>query len=291
MSEFVGTKIFFKEAIWFVLTSSILFTDNALIPLRQHAFVQDYLLELNELNCYPISRQDLQIGILTKMMLNLLQQCKKDSYFREKIQALYRAHLLLRDENDNPVYVFFNELIDMSTYSEAQINEIKYTYEISRRVKPSLSATNIDIGILNPCKISFPTFEDVWSDAEEYVHYACEININTCRPRYRLPKGRTWEDAFNEFYVNSPRVLSLNKYFGEYVVEYGEYPCVYQLIIYTWKRESGKGMDSLPSTIWVSCELIIRDYERIKDELEPAEFARRFDASVNRVERERLERL
>lgn len=286
MSEYVGTKILFKDAIWFVLTSGSLYTNNAIIPIRQHAFVYDKLLELNALNGYPISADDLQYCKLTRLMLSMLQQCKKDKYFREKIQAMYQDHIVL-DLFEAKTYIFFNRLIDMSDYSASEINDIKLAYKMAQKVNPSLSASDITIEPIDLNSVTFPTFQDIWHDEDEYRHYVCDINIITCRPMYRMTNGSTWEDSYNSYYAGH-RMLSLNKYFGQYVVENSQYPTVEQLMRYTMKCESSRG-DTLPTTIRRSCEYIIFDYERVMTELEPDEFARRFTASVNRVDRERLE--
>ncbi len=289
MAELVGTKILFKEAIWFVLTSGSLYTDNTIIPIRQHAFVQDKLIELNSLNGYRISLEDLQYCKLTKMMLSMLQRCKKDPQFQDKIRSLYQSHIRLV-EGEKSVYIFFNSLIDMSSYSVDEINEIKMQYIISKLVDPSKSASDIKIGNVNVDLIDFPVFTDIWSDREIYKHYPCIININTCRPIYRLSESTTWEDSYKEVY-SYEKILSLNKYFGDYVYEKKEYPNIEQLALYTWKRESGKGETTLPSTIMKSCELIINDYQDIISSITPEVFAERFNLSVNRIERERLEKL
>uniref|UniRef100_A0A6C0BEQ5 Uncharacterized protein n=1 Tax=viral metagenome TaxID=1070528 RepID=A0A6C0BEQ5_9ZZZZ len=277
MSDYIGTKILFKEAIWFVLTSGSLYTDNAVIPLRQHVFVYHKLLELNKMNKYPISEQDAKYCFLTRKMLTMLQKCKKDPLFKDKIRAQYQQHIIIDD-----IYVFLDSPIDMLNEENVKLN-----YAISTVVNASKSASSISISDI-PSSVILPVEIDTWNFGKEYKHYPCKISSKTCRPLYHVSNIKTWEESYNEFY-KSYKMLSLNKYFGDYVCDRKKYPTVSNFILYIWKRETGKGETTLPSTIERSCIDVIYDYSDVMNSTTPTKFADRFIASVSRVKRIKME--
>lgn len=279
IADYVGTKILFKEAIWFVLTSGSLYTDNSVIPIRQHAFVFHSLLELNIMNSYPISEVDLTYCRLTILILSMLQKCKRDPHFKDKIRAQYQQHIIIND-----TYVFLDSPFDMISSEE----RVKLNYAVSLVVDPSKSASSISVSDI-PNTVVLPIENDTWNFGSEYKHYPCFISEKTCRPLYNLPTANTWEDSYKEFY-KSHKLLSMNKYFGNYVCENKKYPSISEFILYIWKRETGKGETSLPSFIERSCENIIFDYRKIIKEVSVEEFADRFNRSVSRIDRIEMER-
>lgn len=286
LTDLVGTKLLFKEAIWFVLTSGSLYKDNAIIPIRQHVFVQHKLEHLNSLNGYPISEEDISYNRLTRKMLSFLQKCKKGPLFRDEIRAEYQQHLIV-----DGTYIFLDSAVDM-------LNEeiTKMHYAISTIVDPSKSASSISISDIPPISsVKLPVEINTWNFGTEYNHYPCQISINTCRPLYNLhlinsDDNRTWEDSCKEFYVGH-KLLSLNKYFGDYVVENRSYPTHNQFLLYIWKRETGKGSTTLPTTIELCCHDTMREYTDIIKKLNPDDFAVLFRASVSRIVRAKMEKI
>lgn len=279
ITDYVGTRILFKEAVWFVLTSGSLYTDNSIIPLRQHAFVIHYLLALNDLNGYIISKEDLNYCYTTRKMLSFLQKCKKDSHFKDQIRAQYQQHLILND-----TYVFLDSPIDMLDDDE----NVKKNYAISLVVNPSKSASDISISDI-PTSVTLPIEDNTWGYGSNIRHYKCTISTKTCRPIYNVDRDRTWEDSYKEFYQNC-KMLSLNKYFGDYVVEKGEYPIITNFILYVWKRETGKGETTLPTNIENCVNKTYDEYSEIMSTISPSDFVNRFTKSVSRIDRSEMEK-
>jgi hypothetical protein len=276
MSNLVGTKLKFKEAIWFVLASGSLYTDNSLIPLRQHAFVHQELLHMNSLNGYPLSEDDLSYINVTVKILSMLHQCKKDPYFNDKIRAQYQHHIKINDE-----YVFLDRAADCIP-DDARLN-----VAIANLVSPNKSAS--EISVQSVILRDLPIIENYWDDGE-YQHFPCTISMNTCRPLYMLPNNVTWMQSYTSLYTNSKRMLSMNKYYGHLVCESDEYPSMESFLLYMWKREKNKGSRCLPHTIEESCRLIMKDYEHIINHVRIGLFKNRFRNSVSIEDRKRIEK-
>jgi hypothetical protein len=276
LPELVGTKLRFKEAIWFVLTSGNLFTDNAIIPFRQHAFVYNQLLALNALNGYTISEEDLLYNTMTVKMLTMLHDSKQNvALFRNKIRAQYQAHIIIDGE-----YVFLPQLLPNIT------DEVKLNYAIAKIISPSKSASSISVNDI--VFEELPEIVDVW-ESGEFQHYSCTISPKTCRPLYLLPDNRTWLESYNSFHTNSLKMLSMNKYFGDFVCKEHRYPTQSEFILYIWKRETGKGETNLPKTIERSATLIMQDYSDIIKTIPVDEFIHKFEKSVSRTTRIEME--
>ena len=152
----------------------------------------------------------------------MLQQCKKDPLFKDKIRATYQACIII-----DGVYVFIdrpNTLYDDREYGGKLYKKYKLNYAISTVVDPSKSASSISIeSIPSIDDIEYPIVEDLWKINK--IYYGIVINPKTCRPLYNIGNGKTWFDSWNEVYGGSKQ-LSLNKYVGDYTTQFLKYPSI-----------------------------------------------------------------
>lgn len=117
--------------------------------------------------------------------------------------------------------------------------------------------------------MTLPVQDNIWGYGLDPRHYHCSISTKTCRPIYNVDRDRTWEDSYKEFYQNC-KMLSLNKYFSDYVVE--------------------KGETTLPSVIEDCVHQTFNEYNEIIRKVSPSDFVYRFTKSVSRDVRAVMEK-
>lgn len=342
MATLVGTKVLLKEAIWFVLSSGRLTRDNTQKAIRMHAFILDHLVDLNNLNGYHVSEEDLDYCYTTRKMLTMLHQSKKEPDYKSKIRAMYQGHIIIngtyifldcplnspyyRSSNPSdplsslvPAYplIYYSENDNIETNMDNMVSETFNTFDtftsgfitssdtafssyrkdrnltlaLAKVVNPSLSANDVNIDDLKIFDCNFHVITDEW---KLQGHLPVTININTCRPVFQISESESWSDSFRKHYKDG-KMMSTNRYIGDFVVGHLKYPSIDELVEYIWKRTVGKSSNpdiaTLNFNIVEDCRDTLKDYENVFECLKPEQFAERFTKSTIVKERIRLERL
>lgn len=273
MADFVNTRILFKDAVWFTLTSGSLYTNNAHIPLRSHIYVTDHLLELNELNGYYISTEDREYIRKTKMLLRSLFMCKKNKNYKNEVKSKIQNHMVI----DN--FIVFIDGVN----PDFDVNDTDTILEFvcSKLVNQNMNASQVNVSSID---LSSYSIENNWD--YEVSGYEVPICTATCRPFYKITDDITWEISHKRLFTDK-KVLSENKYFGEFVCEMGKYPSITDLILYSYVRETSKenAMSTLPITMVDDLTSIVTSYNNVITKITPEEFSKRFKKSANRETR------
>ena len=191
---------------------------------------------------------------------------------------MYQNYIIVHDR-----YIFLDGY--SSEYLELNKNDkkkIAIKYSISLLVNPQLSTKDVDI---NNLTIKDPVADVNWEYGDKY--YKCKINLNTCRPYYNSKDGM-WIDSHENFY-ETKKILSCNKYFGEYVFDNGKYPTKYEFLVYIYDRENGRGNSTLMTNIMPAIDIHFEEYKECMEKLSPIEFGKRFKMSVSRLKRIEME--
>jgi hypothetical protein len=101
-----------------------------------------------------------------------------------------------------------------------------------------------------------------------------------------LKEEIVWKDEAVKIYGN---FMSLDNMFGNYISLNSIYPSKNDFLIYISDRYIRKGISTLPICIEQFVDEIFEDHEHILRMLEPGEFKRRWDASVEIKKRIQIE--
>lgn len=309
LPEFPTTRVPLRTAIWFVMTSPEVPTLTAgQDVIRGHLSHLGALRDLYALADLPPipARVDAHIQRLTTM-LGMLAWVKKDRHtLPALVTALTRAAVETTREGriqfeHAPQFVPVDGLASAEQQERvfAQFPQSSWCRDpavvtgLAALVNPSLAAGDIPLS-LNWTAPPVPVPTDSWpadySFTTEDGHIP--ICVATCRPFYQVTPDKTWKEIATERYRIAPeRMLSTNEAHGNFVVKYGAYPTVEELILYLHNRRIHQGrLATLPNAIVKFATDVIESNAAVRAELTPAEFARRFEQSrpiVVRLETER----
>jgi hypothetical protein len=125
-----------------------------------------------------------------------------------------------------------------------------------------------------------------WHYDENAPKTTVRISINTCRPFYRLNDEIVWKDEATKVYG---KFMSLDNMFGSYISLNSMYPSKNDFLIYISERYVKKGIPTLPVCIIQFADEIFEDHQHVMGMLEPGEFKRRWNASVEIKKRIQIE--
>jgi hypothetical protein len=217
------------------------------------------------------------IGKLARY-LNEYKGVTSVSRFHEVERACYQAHVLVGD-----AYVF----LDGPT-ENPDVEQFALRHVISS--SPQLQTlSKYPLPVLDGYVLPTPTVE--------FAQYAYEPNesIDICprtvRP-YMRPGGVAFEKLCEEIHHIAHKRLPVYEYYINYVCSRGAYPTEDELLLYTWKNVSNRGVDkltTLPLCIRDVVHDCIRDFSCVS--ARPVdEFVKIATASRPRDARERMER-
>lgn len=158
------------------------------------------------------------------------------------------------------------------------ISEIIHVFELC-----DVNKAESDIYLPFDCKVTDFVSENkkIWHYDENTPKTTVNISINTCRPFYYLrDKDKVccdWKDKAEKIYG---KFMSLDNMFGNYISVNSAYPSKNDFLIYISDRYSRKGIETLPICIQQFVDEIFEDHEHVMSILEPSEFKRRWDASI-----------
>jgi hypothetical protein len=297
MPNMVTTRMSLGTAVWFVLASGVLKMDNDVVPLRTHIFVADTLVELAKLANYTLSEEMTDAIRLTRELLCSLSACKQDEQFYNTRRALYHSR---RYVGVRGTYIFLDGEVDFARGKEmvgnCSVAELAYIASI---VDPSLSAS----------KLATPTTAEVdiwWKNvgskpvanwiASDKIHKPVYVHPATCRPLYNVVVDGVevdWTQAYESHYGHSVtcKILSGNKAIGQWVCDHLAWPTADDLIKELFAREQRicSKNPTLQADIWNALNSTLADFADIFASITPAEFKVRFNRSVSRVGRARIE--
>jgi len=124
---------------------------------------------------------------------------------------------------------------------------------------------------------------------KEYKKLDITVCPLTCRPYSICKKEKIeWREAFEKYYgMESTLCISINKYYGQYVIDNKIYPSMNQMILYLNKVYERVG--TLPFHIIEMVENIEEHYRDIKNNITPEEFARRYFNSIRIITRKSMD--
>ena len=290
--EFPTTRVPLCVALWYAVASSALSPSPARETARAHLPYLEALLELQRQTGYALP--DGLPAHLTRLRvaMSALAWCKRS---QRSLGTLLASLVQARAEGvfvDGPASAeqigvtraalpaLFRELTDAELIG------------IGRLVSPGKSGADVVLPF-NWTPPAPPTARVIWAYGLEPVpRTPIPVCPATCRPYYRIRPDLTqiWEEAASAlFHIQPGKLLPIHAEFGHYVVKHGTFPSKADLLRHLSARATAQGKPTLPATVAEMVEDILRDFEPIMATLPPAEVARRFTASVKRVDRERME--
>ena len=302
LPNMITTRMQLGTALWFVLASGVLKMDNDVIPLRTHIFVADVIEKMVSLMGYRLTSNMLTSIRLTRELMSSLTACKQNGrLFYDSRRALYHTHIII---DGTHVFMDCNVSLECGTNivsgSDVTVAESAYIASI---VHPNLSSS----------KISTPTSRDVdiwwttigckpvanWAIGLVNVpeHKPVYIHPATCRPIFMVElngKQSTWFESYSAYYGHNvtDKIMSGSNEVGQWISRYKKWPTSDDLIVYAYEREHHtctNGLPTLPIDICTSVKSMLSDFDEIFRTLTPTEFIKRFNASVKRVDRVRIE--
>lgn len=129
-----------------------------------------------------------------------------------------------------------------------------------------------------------------WRFGNNVPYFKVNISPNTCRPYYNvIVNGRreTWLD--NAIKIYGYDLFSTNNFFGKYVFENNKYPTKDELLNYIFMYHSTRDKKTLPICVEQFVNEVFIDYEDIIKTIDPTVFAERWEKSVHKDLRARIE--
>jgi hypothetical protein len=294
--EFPTTRVPLGVALWYATASSALSPPPARETARAHLPYLTEIQELQELTGYALpGGVPLHLTRL-RVILSALSWCKRnDREFRTKIRALYQAAVPVEGD-----WIALDGLAtpEQSAQVRATLPPLFQTLDnatlvgIAARVSPSKSGADVTLPF-NWDPPALPAAQVAWAYGLVPVPRSpIPVCPTTCRPYYRIRPSRTqiWEEAAEAAYhIPANKLLPVHTEFGHFVVKHNAFPTAAALLQHLAARVAAQGKPTLPAQTPEMVEDILRDFAEVMATLTPAEVARRFTASVKRIERERLE--
>ena len=163
-----------------------------------------------------------------------------------------------------------NDIIDLCNANKAEADiYIPYNYE----VKPYVKKTTKN-----------------WKFATDIPYYKVDISPKTCRPYYSITDNgekKTWLDNATKVY--GTELFSTNNFFGNYIFQNKKYPTKHEFLNYLFMYHFTREKKTLPICIEQFVDEVFLDYKEIVDNINPEEFARRWENSVHISVRESME--
>lgn len=135
---------------------------------------------------------------------------------------------------------------------------------------------------------NYPNYDDV-CDPKKYVINICP---NTMRPyTFDLQTNEYWKQKSEKLFGPLNNQLHAYIYYANFVKKYKKYPSQDELIYYIYKRQSAKGITTLPRNIKLIVEKLIYSYNLVNKNITPEHFKYLFNNSENNIQRNYLEQI
>jgi len=122
-----------------------------------------------------------------------------------------------------------------------------------------------------------------------------EVSIcsKTCRPYYIINdngKEKTWTQKAFEIYGNEFALFSTNNFFGNYIFQKQKYPTKSEFLNYLFLYHQTRYIKTLPSCINQFIDEVFNEYENIISTISHSVFAERWQKSINKDVRMKMEK-
>ena len=163
-----------------------------------------------------------------------------------------------------------NDMLDLCNANKAEADiYIPYDYTIKPYIKTSTKN---------------------WTFGTNIPYHKVDISPKTCRPFYNISDNgfhKIWLDKAIEVYGYT--LFSTNNFFGKYVLENKKYPTKSEFLNYLFIYHFTREKKTLPICVQQFVDEVFLDYKEILDNINPEEFARRWENSVHISVRESME--
>ena len=130
-----------------------------------------------------------------------------------------------------------------------------------------------------------------WKFDNNIPTHLVPICPQTCRPYYNVVDKygfkTTWLDQAIEIYGHE--LFSTNNFFGNYVFERQKYPSKSEFLNYIFMYHYIRGKKTLPICVEQFVDEVFNDYENILESVTPKDFAERWNKSLYKDVRARME--
>lgn len=268
-------------------------------PIRLHLSYSLDLIELLEILKISVPMELIQHIHRLKTLRYFLLEVKKGKDILLKTKNLIEALSYNAIETENLWVLIDGEISDeqiervrnkLPTFtSTLEISEIQ---DIFKLCESNLNKTESDIYI--PYKFvvrsSLKSKVKNWRFDENIPTHKVPICPQTCRPYSAVlenGKLRTWLEKAHEIYGNE--LFSTNNFFGNYVFAEKRYPTKSEFLNYIFLYHYTREKTTLPICVEQFVDEVFADYEDILKTVNPDDFAYRWNRSIHKEERKRLE--
>jgi hypothetical protein len=294
--EFPTTHVPLDLALWYAVASSALSPPPAREVVRAHLPYVEELMEIGALSGYIYPEGTLRHLTRLRVTLAALAWSKRNEpALRSALRALYQAAIRNCDvwlPIDGPTSLAQREAVMASLPQLFQRLPPAELVAIGALVNPRKSAADVELHF-DWTAPPLPAATVSWAyGLIEYPANQVAICPATCRPYYHVPPtGEEWRDVATAAMggITPDQMLSIHTEYGRYVVKHVAYPTKQELLSHLWHRVSAQGRPTLPAQIEAFVDDILSDFRALVTELPPATFASRFQASVKRADRMRME--
>eukprot|EP00742_Colponemidia_sp_Colp-10_P013693 GILJ01015487.1.p1 GENE.GILJ01015487.1~~GILJ01015487.1.p1 ORF type:complete len:619 (+),score=91.03 GILJ01015487.1:68-1858(+) len=317
LPELPTTKVPLGVAAWYVAAASAFTLSGKEEPMRAHIAHIEPLLAIVDLVGYALPPGISAHIQRLRTMLGMLRAVKTDRHSLPFIaKALYQNSIAIDPETILPAMLEresippFLPIDGPATEASAalavralpkpwQAVSQKELLAIASMVEPSFSAGDVII----PYDFA-PVADRRWAAGAKVVSewaYGLKaptvvfvpICPATCRPYYTVDGGKLWMVAAEECYgFKAAALLSVNRYFGEFVFKYDQYPTQQELLVFCYNRiaKGSSGKSVLPFPVLELIQQTFDEFAEIVASVTPADFKKRFMGSVTIYDRQRIEK-
>jgi hypothetical protein len=155
------------------------------------------------------------------------------------------------------------------------------------------SASDVDFPLFEAAPKEVPKAKTNWHGFAGKTEVFKEVKIcrKTMRP-YAIVGGRDWQDIYHQKFGYDTPIFNGDACYGNFVVRFGAYPTLdeYAMAIYMRLVGGSCVVSTLPTDFIEICKLRISEFEKAANGVSALEFARIFNSSLARVNREAIEK-
>lgn len=307
LPTFPTYKVHLGLCLWTVINStscsSELIKNPKNDPLRLHLSYSDKIIELLKLinieTSDEIKRHILRLKTL-RTFLNIVKKNRNQNDIEFNIEKSIEA-LQYNGQKINNQWIFLDGIPEVEQILKAKnelptiCNELEISEIIDIYNLCDVNKAEADIYLPFDYQIKEFVFKNTknWGYGKDVPKTTVHISKNTCRPFYNIKGGWalsnicTWEDNAKKIY--GEKFMSLDNMLGSYISTFCKYPTKKEFIIHIFNHYYRKGTKTLPICIKQFIDEIFEDHDHVVSILEPTEFKKRWDSSVEIKKRVRIE--
>lgn len=266
-------------------------------PIRLHlSYSLDLIELLGILELYVPSKLICHINRLKTLRHFLLEFKKgKEQTMRIKnlVDAMYynaietNENWVLIDGEPSEIQITKVRSLLPSFCKDLSITEIKYILDLCDANK---SEADIYIPYNYEVKPFVKSVTKNWGFGNNVPYFKVNISPKTCRPYYNVIVNGRWETWLdNAINIYGYDLFSTNNFFGKYVFENKKYPTKDELLNYIFMYHFTRDKKTLPICVEQFVNEVFIDYEDIIKTIDPTVFAERWENSVHKDLRARIE--